>query len=155
MKVELVNPFIESAQEIFKTMLGTQAKRGKVGLSNKQDDLGDLIALVGISGRATGSVAFSVSTSTAFGIIGKLTGETHKRVTDDVIDGIAEMTNMIAGGAKAKMHIEGEAPMDLSLPTVISGNNYSVKYPTKSIWLEVPFESDLGPFMIRIAFEDE
>ena len=34
MKAELVNPFIESVQEIFTTMLGSQARRGKVGFTD-------------------------------------------------------------------------------------------------------------------------
>jgi chemotaxis protein CheX len=155
MKAELVNPFIESVQEVFSTMLGTQAKRGKVGITDGEKSPGELVALIGISGRATGNVALSLPASTALSIIGQLMSETYDSVTEDVIDGVAEMVNMIAGGAKAKMNVDGDTPMDLSLPTVVSGDSYKVKYPTKTIWLEVPFECDYGPFIIRITFENE
>lgn len=155
MKAELVNPFIESVQEIFTTMLGSQARRGKVGFTDGEKSPGDLVALIGISGRATGNVALSLPSQTALAIVGKLMSETYDSINDEVIDGVAEMVNMLAGGAKAKMNVEGETPMDLSLSTVISGDSYKVKYPTKTIWLGVPFESELGPFVLRITFEDE
>ncbi len=155
MKAELVNPFIESVQEIFTTMLGVQARRGKVGITDAEKSPGDLVALIGISGRATGNVALSLPSQTALAIVGQLMSETYTSITDDVIDGIAEMVNMLAGGAKAKMNVDGETPMGLSLPTVVSGDNYKVKYPTKTIWIEVPSECDLDPFIIRISIEDE
>ncbi len=154
MKAELVNPFIESVQDIFTTMFSTEARRGSVGITDAEKNPGDLVALIGISGRATGNVALSLPTSTALALIGTLMEETYEDLNDDVIDGIAELVNMIGGGAKAKMNVEGEVPMDLSLPTVVSGDNYKVKYPTKTIWLEVPFESDLGKFLVRITFEE-
>jgi len=155
MKAELVNPFIESVQEIFKTMLGSEAKRGKVEITDSHDSPGELVALIGISGRATGTCALSLPASTALKIIGQLMSTEYTEMNDDVTDGIAEVVNMVGGGAKAKMNVDGAKPMDLSLPTVVSGDNYNVKYPTKTIWLEVPFESSHGPFVIRITFEDE
>ena len=154
MKAELVNPFIESVQDIFTTMLASKVRRGKVGVSDSESNLGDLIALIGISGRATGNVALSLPTSTALNMIGQLKSTEYTALDDEVIDGIAELLNMVGGGAKAKMNLDGETPMDLSLPTVVSGHNYKVKYPTKAIWLDVPFDSDFGPFLIRITFEE-
>ena len=155
MKAELVNPFIESVQEIFSTMLASEAKRGNVGLSDTDGNTGDLVALIGISGRATGTCALSLPNSTAINLVGQLMSMEFESVDDEVTDGIAELVNMVAGGAKAKMNVNGDKPMDLSLPTVVSGKNYKVKYPTKTVWLEVPFDSSLGPFLIRITFEEE
>ena len=155
MKAELVNPFIESAQDIFATMLSSEAKRGPVGLSDSEGDKGDLVALIGISGRATGTCALSLPASTALNIVGQLMGSEYETMNDEVTDGIAEVVNMLGGGAKAKMNTNGATPMELSLPTVVSGDNYKVKYPTKTTWLEVPFDSSLGPFVVRITFESE
>ncbi len=72
---------------------------------------------------------------------------------DTVSDAIAEMVNIVAGGAKAKLNLGGGAPLDLSLPTVVRGNSYNVDYPSGSVWLEVPFDSDLGSFRLRVTFE--
>jgi chemotaxis protein CheX len=74
-------------------------------------------------------------------------------VDDTVKDGVAELVNIVAGGAKAKF-VQGEGrPIQLSLPTVVRGNSYTVDYPSCSAWLDVPFSSELGPFSLRVTFE--
>jgi chemotaxis protein CheX len=76
-------------------------------------------------------------------------------VDDTVSDAIAEMVNIVAGGAKSKLSGDDRPPIDLSLPTVVRGNSYNVDYPSGSIWLEVPFNSELGSFTLRVTFEME
>ena len=55
--------------------------------------------------------------------------------------------------ALAKLSQEGATPIDLSLPTVVRGDNYQIDYPTQTVWLEVPFNSSLGEFNLRVTFE--
>lgn len=152
MKAELINPFIESVQEIFTTMLGATAKRGQVSVSRENKGPGELLAIIGISGESKGTVALSFPSETARKLVGRIAGMEFDSVDETVIDGVAEMINMIAGGAKAKL-TNGGTPMDMGLPSVVTGKDYQVDYPKKSIWLEVPFESELGPFLMRVTFE--
>lgn len=153
MKAQLVNPFIESVMDVFGTMLGATATRGEVKVSRAGNGPGDLLALIGISGETKGTVAVSFPADTAYQVVGAITGMEFGEIDDTVIDGVAEVTNMIAGGAKAKLNTNGKAPMDLGLPSVVTGRDYSVDYPKKSIWLEVPFQSDFGDFVMRVTFE--
>jgi len=67
--------------------------------------------------------------------------------------GMGEMVNIVAGGAKVKLHKGEHTPIDLGLPTVVRGHSYMVAYPSHSIWLDVPFTSELGPFNLRVNFE--
>ena len=71
-----------------------------------------------------------------------------------VSDAVAEMVNIVAGRAKSKFQTLSGDPINLSLPTVVRGNSYKVDYPSKSVWLDVPFESELGPFNLRVTFDD-
>lgn len=153
MKVEYINPFIESVYELFSTMLSSRAKRGDVGLVHGEGSPRDIMALIGLSGPARGTVALSFPAGTALAMVSKLLGmETH--VMDETVsDAVAELVNIVAGSAKAKMNIPGTTPIELSLPTVVRGNSYSIDYPSKAVWLEVPFTSDLGPFNLRVTFE--
>ena len=153
MKVEYINPFIESVRDLFSTMLNAQAKRGNVGVSHGGSNPRDIMALIGLSGPARGIVALSFPTSTALAIVNRLLGSDTRVVDDTVSDAIAEIVNIVAGGAKAKFRIGDGSPIDLSLPTVVRGNSYAVDYPSGSVWLEVPFESDLGPFSMRVTFQ--
>ena len=153
MKVEYINPFIETVYELFSTMLGSEAKRGEVGLSNGEGNPRDIMALIGLSGPARGMVALAFPVDTALAMVNRLLG-TQTRVLDDTVsDGVAELVNIVAGGAKAKFKVGDGPPIDLSLPTVVRGNSYSVDYPSQAVWLEVPFTSDLGSFTLRVTFE--
>ena len=154
MKVEYINPFIESTYELFSTMLTATAKRGDVGIAKEvKSNARDIMGLIGLSGPARGMVALAFPVETALKMVNRLLDTEIKVMDDTVSDAIAEMVNIVAGGAKAKINIGGNKPIDLSLPTVVRGSNYDVDYPTGTVWLEVPFDSDLGSFSLRVTFE--
>lgn len=153
MQVEYINPFIESVYELFSTMLGCEAKRrGDIGLARTQGNARDISALIGLSGPARGIVSLSFPATTALSMVSRLIGSDTRVIDDTVIDAVAELVNIVAGGAKAKL-TGGGTPIDLSLPTVVRGSNYSVDYPSKAMWLDIPFTSELGNFSLRVTLE--
>lgn len=157
MRVEYINPFIESVFELFHTMLNADVKRGDVGLIRGGGGNGaagrDVTAFIGLSGPARGTVALSFPTHTTLALVGKLLGNDIRVFDETVSDGVAELVNIVAGSAKAKLTHGAAKPLDLSLPTVVRGNSYSVDYPSQAVWLEVPFTSSLGDFSLRVTFE--
>ena len=154
MKVEYINPFIQSVYDLFSTMLGCQAKRGNVALAKSGGSSQEITALIGLSGQARGTVAISFPESTALSMVERLLGIEMEAIDETVSDALGEMVNIVAGGAKAKFTQEnGGPPIDLSLPNVIKGGNYSVDYPSQATWLAVPFSSELGAFSLRVTFE--
>ncbi len=153
MKVEYINPFIESIFDLFTTMLNSTAKRGDVALADESVNPREIMALIGLSGMARGMVALAFPVETAVNMVNKLLDTDIKEIDDTVSDAIAEMVNIVAGGAKAKLGGDDRPPIDLSLPTVVRGSSYNVDYPSGSVWLEVPFDSDLGSFSLRVTFE--
>ena len=152
MKVEYINPFIESVYDLFETMLGSKAKRGEVAVARGDSDPRQLVALIGLCGPARGMVALSFPSDTALNMVNRLLGSESGDMDDAVSDAVAELVNIVAGGAKAKFPITEGPIIELSLPTVVRGSNYSVDYPSGSTWLEVPFTSDLGAFTLRVTF---
>ena len=95
----------------------------------------------------------TAATATALALVRKLLGMETAVVDDTVSDGVAEIVNMVAGSAKAKLTSDGGPPIDLILPTVVRGKNFEVEYPTQTVWLEVAFQSNLGDFNLRVTFE--
>ncbi|NIA14835.1 MAG: chemotaxis protein CheX [Nitrospiraceae bacterium] len=157
MRVEYINPFIEAVYELFSTMLASKATRGEVGVvdASGSEGLYDIMGLIGLSGYARGMVALSFPAETAVAIVNTLLGTDSSTMDDTVSDAIAEVVNIVAGAAKAKFRAEGRPPIDLSLPTVVRGSSFSVNYPSHSIWIEVPFNSNLGGFTMRVTFESD
>ncbi|HUV50058.1 MAG TPA: chemotaxis protein CheX [Anaerolineae bacterium] len=155
MKAEHINPFIESVQNLFVSMLGCKATPGKTGLADSTVNPGYITALIGLSGPVRGNVALTFPVKTVLAIINRMLGSETRVVDDLVADGVAELVNMVAGGAKKKLSSDDGPPVDLGLPTVLSGNEYVVQYPSKSTWFKVPFTSDLGPFTLHVTFEQQ
>lgn len=152
MKAEYINPFIESVDNVFQTMLGVSPNRGAPHIANQDDQHGrDIAALIGLSGKARGMVALCFPTKTALAVMGRLFGEETKVVDQTVIDGISEFVNMVAGSAKAKFNTD--PPIDIGLPMVVRGSNYRLEPPSRAVWLAVPFNSELGPFILEVSVQ--
>lgn len=154
MKAEYINPFIESVYDLFSTMLAAKAVRKKAEAAEFAVEGEEVTALIGWSGPARGTVALALPAQTAVRIAGRLLSSEMSEVDDTVLDAVSEVVNIIAGGAKAKFsESQGIGTIDLSLPTVIIGGKYDVQYPSQTNWVEVPFESELGSFGLRVTFE--
>ncbi|HEY9765259.1 MAG TPA: chemotaxis protein CheX [Chroococcales cyanobacterium] len=152
MKAEYINPFIESVDNVFQTMLGVTPKRGAPHIAGADDHAGwDISALIGLSGKARGMVALCFPTNTALSVITRLFGEETNSIDQTVIDGISEFVNMVAGSAKAKFNTD--PPIDIGLPMVVRGSNYRLEPPSRAVWLSVPFESELGPFVLEVSVQ--
>jgi uncharacterized protein (DUF342 family)/CheY-specific phosphatase CheX len=155
MKAEHIKFFIESVQNLFLSMIGCKANPGKAGLADGVGNPGDITALIGLSGPVRGNVALTFPVETGLAIVNRMLGSKTRVVDDIVTDGVAELVNIVAGGAKKKLSSADGPPVELGLPTVLSGNGYVVQYPSKSIWFKVPFTSDLGPFTLQVIFEPQ
>lgn len=153
MKVECINPFIQSVSDLFSTMLSADAKRGDIQLSKSLPTGHEILAIIGLSGTTRGTVALSFPLSTAKTILERFIGEDPGDDNEALTDGLAELVNIVAGGAKAKFNGEGQPPITLSLPTVISGTEYKMNFPSNSMWLDVPFDSQLGNFSLSVTIE--
>jgi chemotaxis protein CheX len=157
MKVEWINPFIESVYSLCSRMLSCSVERGELGIARQRGGVGgDITALIGLSGPARGTVALSFPLPTAHAMVARLLSLSPEDVNDSVADGVAELVNIVAGSAKAKLsNGKGGDVIDLGLPTVIHGGSEIIDYPSQSTWLDVPFSSELGPFSLRVTFETD
>ncbi len=152
MKAEYINPFVDSICNVFETMLDTKLTRKQLRASTDGfERVGETVtSVIGISGEASGVVALVFPRNIALVMASRFLGAKLDDFTPDVTDALAELANMVGGSAKSKFNID--PPPELSLPTVIEGKDYKMRYPTKSAWIEVPFSSDAGDFVMEISF---
>ena len=154
MLVQYLNPFIESVYSLCSTMLACSVERGQPGVRSELPHDGDITAIIGLSGPARGTVALSFPIGTAQAMVGRLLQMDEAESKENVADGVAELVNIVAGSAKAKFPSgNGQDIISLGLPTVINGGSEIVQYPKATSWLDVPFQSELGPFFLRVTFE--
>ncbi|MCK5230840.1 MAG: DUF342 domain-containing protein [Desulfobulbaceae bacterium] len=140
-----------SVQKLFSTMLGCEAKHGKLRIASNEGKPDELIAVIELSGPVRGTVVMIFPTNTALAIISKMSGIKIQAVDKMVTDGVGEVLNMVAGTAKRKLAKDDFPPVNIGLPTVVNGNAYLFA-SSMSKWLELAFTSDLGPFILRVTF---
>ncbi len=150
--VKYINPFVESVDNVFQMMLNVTPQRQKLKLGTGQPNGAAVTSLVGISGKVQGVVVLRLPHETALELAKRMLGTEVNVINAEVVDAVSEIVNMIAGSAKAKF--EYDPPLELGLPTVVQGNDYNVKYPSGTTWLEIPFESEAGNFSMELTFEE-
>lgn len=153
MKSAYINPFIEATVVTFKTMLGTTPKRnGELRVKAGVFDVGQIVGVIGLTGTVKGAVMISMNPETAMKSVGAFLGEEITEVNADVMDGIAELLNIIAGAAAAKL--EGQQ-VNLALPTVLTGTEQKMTGNESSPWIIIPMVTDdWGEFNIEVTMEE-
>src|SRR5690348_429932 len=121
--VQHINPFLMSAVNVFRTVLECDLTRGELFLKGGVQPNHEISGVIGLSGKAAGTVVLSLDRNVALKATEAMTGETPAELNADVVDAIGELTNMIAGSAKAQLE---QFEMSISLPSVILGHNHSV-----------------------------
>lgn len=150
MDVSYINPFVEAVDSVFTTMLGVKPKRNGLKVSDGRTRDSVVTSLVGFSGQVSGVVVLRFPPKTALGLAGRMLSTEFAEINDEVTDAVAELANMVAGSAKAKF--QHDPPLELGLPTVVDGTSYKLRYPSKAVWLEVPFSSGAGDFTMEVTY---
>jgi chemotaxis protein CheX len=148
MKVEYINPFLSAAVSVFSTMLRTELSRGEPFLKTNAQPKHDVSGMIGLSGKARGMVVLSMSREVALGAAGTLLGEVQTEINADVADAVGELTNMVAGAAKAQLdHLQ----MSVGLPTVITGKAHCIEFPKNTTPICIPFDCIWGAVAVEVG----
>ena len=71
-------------------------------------------------------------------------------IDEMVRDSVGELANMIAGHGKREL---SQHSLDLSLPQVIVGDDYTISSPRQAHQYYIPLETELGPCTLDIGFD--
>jgi chemotaxis protein CheX len=139
-------PLLElSAREVFELMLGCHLKPLEI-----TSDLGlDITSMVGLAGQLCGVLSVRSSKQSAALMAFKMLGAETNNNSQEVRDAFGEICNMVAGNFKNKISGLGEGCM-LSVPTVVTGNDYSLHSLTDSPPLEVKLQFEDSPLIISL-----
>ena len=155
--VNLLNPFIGATIDCLKQMAQVKPERKRVFI--KKDPLmhGDICGIIGMSNGITGSCVVSFPDSLARRLVSRLLGENELTIAPDMVqDGIGEIANMIAGGAKRTFSTIGTYPFDISTPTVVAGEPVRLFNPHDTVSVACEFTAHpewLETFLIEVALK--
>lgn len=152
MDVNNINPALTSILNVLTTMAGITPTIGKPSIKNDDIALGVVTGLIDLVGKdITGSLAITFSKPVALEIAHNML-----RIETDVIDEmiedlVGEMANMMAGGAKAIYQQQGN-DFELTLPTVLAGENHQIVHSFQGTTILVPFTTTTGNFYVEACF---
>jgi chemotaxis protein CheX len=131
-----------STEEVFSTMLGLDLVMGEVYVAkDSAEPSSGVVSIVGFAGPWVGSGSLYCTGAFACKIASFFLQEQFAAVTEEVLDSVAELTNMIIGNVKT--HLENRVgAMGLSTPTVIYGRNFQTRSVRNQEWTVVPFSLD-------------
>ena len=154
MKVEFINPFLESIVNVLETMADVKATPGKP--QRKEEDIanGDVTGVIGMaSQQVKGSLALTFTSAAIFDIAKRMLGEEVTDINHTVTDLVGEITNMVTGGAKRLLAEQGY-DFDMAIPAVVTGKNHRISHKSNGMKIIIPFSIVAGKFFVEICFED-
>ena len=149
MNVEFINPFINSALNVLKTMAKTTPNVGKPAVKPGNRTWGVVTGIIGLAGETvSGNMVLSFDAPSILRIVSNMLGEEFKEVNNDVVDAVGELTNMISGGAKGELSEKGHK-FDMATPIMVTGKDLEIKQLSDIPVITVPFTTDAGKFVIE------
>ena len=151
MKVKYINPFISATVNLFTEYLGIKLEGGKPFVLSDPQNLMEVSGIIGLAGETVGAVVLSFSRETAITVISRMENTTYAALGSEVIDGVGELVNIIAGNAKKDLL---EFRIEISLPGVVTGKAYQIHWPEGVPVVGIPFESEVGPLSVNVSLRD-
>ena len=103
----IVESLIRSARDVFSTMLGTELTSGEVSVEATTSEPNDgVVSFIGIAGSWAGTGSLTCSPAMACRICEAMLMTEASAVNEDVLDAVAEITNMIIGSVKTDLESE-------------------------------------------------
>lgn len=140
-------PLLQLAtREVFGMMVGANLESCDL---KPNDEKQEFTAMVGLAGQLCGVLTIRCSATAAAMTVSKMLGIDISQASPDSWDAIAEICNMVAGNFKSKLSGIGDRCM-LSVPTVITGENYQLRSLADEEVVETVLMFEGEPIWIRL-----
>jgi len=155
MKAEFVETFIDAITDVFSTMIGLDISPEKMIAKDNHFALGEVSGIIAMtSNQIRGSFSISLQASVVFECTERLFGEKSEQLDSETADLVGELTNMVAGVAKATLETKGY-DFGMATPNMLLGESHILNHQTESRSVVViPFTCDVGMVYLEIGLDD-
>lgn len=144
------NAVLEIAvREVFELMLGCHL----TACNHPADEALDVTAMVGLAGRLCGVMSIQCSAKSGAIMASKMLGMEPERIGPEMCDAFGEICNMVAGNFKNKITGLSDGCL-LSVPTVITGNDYNLHSVTDAPALELRLQFEGVPLVVSLQIHN-
>lgn len=153
MDVNHVNPFIKSFTNVMPALGFSNVRKGELSIKGRELICSGVVIVVGIVGEIKGNVVYCIDLENAKRIASiMMMGMPVEEFDEMAQSALSELTNMLTASA-ATIFANTGITIDISTPTMLRGNNISVKMSSQKV-LCIQLLADENPVDINIAFEE-
>jgi chemotaxis protein CheX len=110
--------------------------------------------MVGLVGTYSGVLAIHCPQSLAVTITANMLGMEPEEVEEDINDALGEIANMLGGHVKMVLS-KGGMDINISIPTIISGEEYTINSVAESDCVVIPFHTQEEKFLVSLKLKKE
>lgn len=150
MDVKVISPFLEAIAAVMPQLGFQTVERGRLSLGqgNKIDNLGVMV-VVGLTHEIRGNIAYNMTVESAKTIASKMMMGMPVETFDPLAESaIAELGNMLTANAAMIFEKQG-SQIDISPPTVITGNASATTAAAQSLIVEVKIDGI--PLIVNVS----
>jgi len=143
---------IDATREVFTTMVMMQPKDEFPLREPVSRFRCSITGMVGFAGTYHGVISIHCPVVLALKVTSNMLGVECEEVNDDLNDAIGEIANMLGGSVKQVLS-KGGMDVKLSIPTVISGEDYTVNSLSDSDCVIIPFIVEEQKFLVGLTLK--
>jgi len=149
---DIIPKIVDATQEIFTGMVMMEISQDGEPLAELGTMKNSITGMVGLAGIHKGMLAVHFPNSLALAITTSFLGMEVEEINEDVQDAIGEIANMLGGNVKTILSDKGR-DIQLSLPSTISGEEYSFMSQSDVDQIVLPFKAPAGVFYVELELE--
>lgn len=160
--VEFAKPFIDNLKETFEMMVQTKVKVHTPQVKKTPIAKGDITSLIGMNGTKDlngkemsfkGLMALTFPEEVYVKLAGRMLMEEYTEYCDDISDAGSEICNIIMGNSKNGLSQLG-FKIGMASPSTIRGTNHEIKYPPKTVVIEIMCTTEVGDFILELCYQE-
>lgn len=144
----------ESTQEIFSSMIMLDVTAGDPFERQDAPLKNSISGIIGLAGTQKGMLAIHMPSQAALAVTTAFLGMEVDEIDEDVRDAIGELANMLGGSLKSILDPNGSG-VQLSMPSAVHGEEYSVDCLAKAESVSVPFSFEGHNFTVELQLRQE
>jgi chemotaxis protein CheX len=145
---------INATKEVFSTMVMMEAVDDFPLKEPVRRFKCSITGMVGFAGTYSGVISIHCPVALALKITSNMLGVDCDEVNEDLNDAIGEIANMLGGSVKQVLS-KGGLDVKLSIPTVISGEDYTVNSLSDNDCVVVPFTVEGYTLLVGLTLKKE
>ena len=151
---EMTRYIIDATREVFSTMVAMEVADCYPLVEPVTQFHCSITGMIGMAGSYSGTLSIHCPAHLAMRITSNMLGMEVEEVGDDVNDALGEIANMLGGHVKQVLS-KGGLDLNLSIPTVISGETYTIHSTDNDDCVVVPFQCEKEKFLVGLTLKKE